>query len=198
MGIRRCRAIESSRHTEPDEYNVLPSVSGFSNVEVYTMTLLRPFPETEAIRTALSVEQAALDTGQAHYQGSQASTSFTTSETRILNSFGINAHYRSDRLQCPGYGCRGTCRRKPDGVGNQGSRLLNTIDFARSARSGRERAIGLLGAEKISRSKDPSFWTIAVTSEFLSLLATSLRRNRCRRKNRYFAAASEKQCSRPA
>lgn len=180
------QAIEASRHTEPDEYNILPSASGFSNVEVYD-DAIETIPETEAIRTALSVEQAALDTDKRITKVRKASTSFTTSETRILSSFGINAHYRSTACSAQVMAVAEHAGESQMGWEYQGSRFLNNIDFARIGVKSAERAIGLLGAEKITPIKGSIVLDNAVTSEFLSLLSTSLSSESVQKKKSMFA-----------
>lgn len=180
------QAIEASHHAEPDDYNSLPSASGYSDVAVFD-DKIADIPEPEAIHSALSIEQAALDTDSRITKVRKASTSFTASETRILNTFGINAHYRSTACSAQVMAVAEHAGESQMGWDYQGSRFLKNIDFLAVGRKSAERATSLLGAEKIVPIKGSVVLDNSVTADFLGLLASSLSSESVQKKKSMFA-----------
>jgi PmbA protein len=167
------QAIESSRYTEPDTYNVLPSAAGFSNVEVYDPAIAQ-LSETDAIRSALDIEQAALDTDARITKVRKASSSFTCGETLILNTLGVTAYYRSTACSAQVMAVAEDGSESQMGWEYQGNRFLDRIDFRQIGRKSAERALNLLGAEKIASIKGSIVLDNSVAADFLGLLASSL------------------------
>lgn len=180
------QAIEASRHAEPDEFNALPSVSGYSNVSVYD-NAIAAIPETDAIHSALAIEQAAIAADRRITRVRKASASYTSSETRILNTFGIDAYYRSTACTAQVTTVAEEAGESQMGWDYQGSRFLKNIDFVQVGKKSAERALGLLGAEKITSVKGSAVLDNSVTADFLGLLSTSLSSESVQKKKSMFA-----------
>jgi PmbA protein len=165
---------------------MLPSSSGYSDVSVYD-SAIADIPETDAIHAALSIEKAALDRDPRITRIRKASGSFTASETRIMNTLGINATYRSTSCIAQIMAVAEQNGESQMGWDFQGSRFLNTIDFLQVGIKSADRALSLLGAEKIRSVKGSIVLDNSVTSDFLGLLSAALSAENVQKKKSMFA-----------
>lgn len=179
-------AVEASRHAEPDDYNGLASTSGYADVAVYDDAIAM-LPETDAIRAALMIEKAARDRDPRITKIRKAASSFTTTETRILSSLGIDVAYRATACSAQIMAVAEQQSESQMGWDYQGSRFLRDIDFVAVGRKAADRALSLLGAEKIASLKGSIVLEHSVAAEFLGILSSALLSESVQKKKSMFA-----------
>ncbi len=179
-------AVEASRHAEPDQYNGLPSASGYSDIDVFDAAVAS-LPETDAIHAALTIEKAARDADSRITKIRKAAASFTTTETRILSSLGIDVTYRSTACSAQVMAVAEQQQESQMGWDYQGSRFLRDIDFTAVGRKAADRALALLGAEKTTPVKGSIVLEHSVAADFLAILSSALSSESVQKKKSMFA-----------
>jgi len=166
-------AVEASQFTEPDEYNGLPAGSAFSEVVVYDNSVTS-LNEKDAIDMVLSMERAAFMKDARIRRTRSTSGSFGIGHIRIVNSRGIDLDFPSTACSAHMIAIAEESDESQTGWEYQGSRFLKDISFEEIGRNAADRALQLLGAEKISPTKGFVLLDPSVAAEFLGILSSAL------------------------
>ncbi|MCL4491401.1 MAG: TldD/PmbA family protein [Nitrospirae bacterium] len=171
------RALEASRYTEPDDYAGLPLQAGGSAETsasgIYDSAIVS-LPEDAAIQNALLIEKSAYDEDSRIRRIRKASANFGISNTYILSSKGINAHYSSTGCSASITVIAEEDNESQMGWDYEGSRFLRDVSFEQVGRNAAKRALQLLGARKTAPVKGFVLLDSSVTSEFLGILSAAL------------------------
>jgi PmbA protein len=167
------RAVESAAFSEPDEFNELPSGAPGREVRIFDPAV-SGIAEKEAIRLALSVEEAAFDQDSRIKKTRNAGANFRSSGIKIVNSKGVDVAYSSTScsaviMAVAEEGCESQVS-----WGYGSSRFLADVDFVEVGRDAASKAARLLGGRKISPVKGWVLLDPAVTAEFLEILSSAL------------------------
>jgi PmbA protein len=169
-------AIEASRYSEPDDYLELPSAiqpSAISQPLIFD-NAIASLSEDEAINCTLLIESSAFNEDNRIKKIRKASGSFSTNNTYIVNSLGINAHYQSTGCSAQLMAIAEEGSESQLGWDYQGSRFLNNVSFEEVGRTAAHRATQLLGARKINSIKGFVLLDNSVSTEFLGILSSAL------------------------
>jgi PmbA protein len=166
-------AIEASRWVEQDEYLDLPSPHDHPAVRVFDETVASLSQET-ALTKALAIEKAALDFDARIRKVRKASASFSNRDVLIMNSKGMEKS--SSSTSCAG---QITLVAEENGDSQmgwdfEGSRFLAEVSFADVGRNAARRALQLLGARKMERTRAQVILENSVSAEFLGIFASLL------------------------
>jgi PmbA protein len=190
------QAVESSEFAEQDKFNSLPSGSSGSAVKIYDPNV-DTLSEKDAIGFVLSMEQAALDQDSRIKKTRSSAGSFGISNTRILNSKGIDSSYSATS-------CSGSIMAvAEDSAESQmaweydGSRFLKDVDFDEIGRLAAMRAIQLLGARKIMPARGFVLLDPSVTADFLGILSSALSADAVQKKKSMLAGKTGEQVISP-
>lgn len=187
------KAIESSRYSEPDEYLGLPSVHQSS---AYSSSCRQPLifdnevasiSEDTAIDLAFLIESSALKQDKRIKKIRKASGSFSTNNTFIVNSKGVNVYYTSTACSAQIMAVAEESGDSQMGWDYQGGRFLNEISFQSVGINAAQRALQLLGAKKITPVKGFVLLSNAVSSAFLGILQAALSAESVQKKKSMFA-----------
>jgi len=187
------KAIESSRYSEPDEYLGLPSSNQPS---LYNSSSRQPLifdneiasiSEDTAIDLTFFIESSALKQDKRIKKIRKASGGFSTNNTFIVNSKGVNVHYTSTACSAQIIVVAEENGDSQMGWDYQGSRFLNEISFQNVGINAAIRALQLLGAKKITPLKGFVLLSNAVSSEFLGILHAALSAESVQKKKSMFA-----------
>ncbi|MBI4654728.1 MAG: TldD/PmbA family protein [Nitrospirae bacterium] len=169
------KAVESAKWTGHDEYNGIPQKSVSEQCAVSVLDKeIENIREDEAIKKALLLEKGAIEFDSRIKKIRKAVAIFSTADTTILNSKGINISYKSSSVTAH-VGALAS-----DGNDNQmgwdlgGSRKLSDIDFNAIGVNAGRRAVELLGAKKISPVKISIVLDQYTACNFLGILSASL------------------------
>ncbi|MFA5352776.1 MAG: TldD/PmbA family protein [Thermodesulfovibrionales bacterium] len=166
-------AVEASRYTEPDENLCLPGRAEVAPVAIHD-PLIAGITETKAREYALAMEKAAMDEDRRVTKIRKASGSFTASDTRIMNSEGVDSFYTSTGCSAQVMAIAEEGEEGQMGWDYEGSRFLAEVSFERVGKTASRRAADLLGARKISPSKGFVLLDNSVVTEFLGILSSAL------------------------
>lgn len=171
------KAIEASRHSEPDNYLGLPSAlqpSAFIPQPLIFDNDIVSLSESDAIDYAFLIENAALKEDKRIKKIRKAAASFSISSTYIINSQGINAYYQSTGCSAHIMAIAEQNNESQMGWDYEGSRFLKDISFQQVGSRAARRAFQLLGAKKITSVKGFILLDNSVASEFLGLFSSAL------------------------
>lgn len=177
MEVAAEMALESSKYSEPDEYIELPSASSSLSVSPQPFIFddsIASLSENNAIDCTLLIESSAIDEDPRIKKIRKASGSFSTSDTYIVNSRGINTHYRSTGCSAHIMAIAEENGESQLGWDYEGNRFLKEVSFARVGKNAARRAVQLLGARKINSVKGFVILDNSVSTEFLSILSSAL------------------------
>lgn len=170
-------AIETAKYTEPDEYLGMPlyapGLTDNAGIEIFDKDIAL-LTESDAINNTLLIEASARKEDQRIRKVRKAAGSFSTSQTYILNSHGVNAHYSSTTCSAHIVTVAEEGNESQMGWDYNGSRFLNDISFEQIGRNAAKRAVQLLGARKISPVRGFVILDNSVASEFLGILSSAL------------------------
>ncbi|WP_333652505.1 TldD/PmbA family protein [Dissulfurispira sp.] len=173
-------AVEASKYSEPDDYLELPSAlqpSAISQPLIFDndiALLLESGAEDEAINRTLLIESSAFNEDNRIKKIRKASGIFSTNNTYIVNSHGINAHYQSTGCSAQLIAIAEEGSESQLGWDYQGSRFLKDVSFEEVGRTAARRAAQLLGARKINSIKGFVLLDNSVSTEFLGILSSAL------------------------
>jgi len=167
------RALESSRHSSPDQFLGLPRAALPKAVAVHD-SLVETLPEDEALSRVLAMERAAFARDSRVRKVRKASGSFSTNFTCIANSHGLEGCYSSTACTAQIMVVVESEGESQIGWDFEGSRFLNEISFDRVGTAAAGRALQLLGGKRLSPVKASVLLDSATACDFLSLLAHSL------------------------
>ena len=166
-------AVEASRFTEPDEYNGLPAQSAGSGVIVYDESVAS-LREKDAIEMVLSMENAAMSKDSRINKTRNASGSFGSGITRIVNSRGADLEFASTSCSASIMAVAEQNGESQMGWEYQGSRFLKDISFGEVGGNASSRAVQVLGAKRIASTKGFVLLDPSVAAEFLGILSSAL------------------------
>ncbi|MDI6728991.1 MAG: TldD/PmbA family protein [Thermodesulfovibrionales bacterium] len=169
-------AIEASKYSEPDDYLELPSAlqpSAISQPLIFDNDIAS-LSESDAINRTLLIESSAFNGDNRIKKIRKASGSFSTNNTYIVNSYGINAHYQSTGCSAQLMAIAEEGSESQLGWDYQGSRFLKDVSFEEVGRTAARRAAQLLGARKINSIKGFVLLDNSVSTEFLGILSSAL------------------------
>ncbi len=170
------RAVEASQFAEQDEFNGLPSgrsLSGLSEVAVYDESVAS-LPERDAIDMVLSMENSAIIEDKRIEKTRNASGSFGSARTRIINSLGVDIEYTSTSCSAHIMAVAGQNGESQIGWEYQGSRFLEDIYFDEIGKTAAKKAIQVLGAKKIAPARGFILLDPSIAAEFLGILSAAL------------------------
>jgi PmbA protein len=189
-------AIEAAKYSEPDEYLELPSAIQPSVVTPQPLIFdndIASLSEDEAINRTLLIERSAFNEDNRIKKIRKASGSFSTSNTYIVNSHGINAHYQSTGCSAQIMAIAEEGSESQLGWDYQGSRFLKDVSFEDVGRNAARRAAQLLGACKINPIKGFVLLDNSVSTEFLGILSSALSSESVQKKKSMLADKKGKQ-----
>lgn len=169
-------AIEAARYSEPDDYLELPSAlqpSAISQPLIFDNDIAS-LSESDAINRTLLIESSAFNENNRIKKIRKASGSFSTNNTYIVNSHGINAHYQSTGCSAQLMAIAEEGSESQLGWDYQGSRFLKDVSFEEVGRTAARRAAQLLRARKINSIKGFVLLDNSVSTEFLGILSSAL------------------------
>ena len=167
-------ALSSAGYTEPDEHLVIlapePPVAGLDTFDpdVEAMTSER------ALDLACRTEAACMGADPRMTKIRKASASFSSSETRITNSRGLMASYRSTAASASIMAVAEEAAEGQVGWEYALSRRLREVDFEAVGRDAARRALELLGARRMTACKSPVLLDRSVAVDFLGVFASML------------------------
>jgi PmbA protein len=170
-------AIEAAKYSEPDDYLELPSALQPSVATPQPLIFdndIASLSEDEAINRTLLIEGSAFNEDNRIKKIRKASGSFSTNNTCIVNSHGINAHYLSTGCSAQIMAIAEQGSESQLGWDYQGSRFLKDVSFEEVGRNAARRAVQLLGARKIKPVKGFVLLDNSVSTEFLGILSSAL------------------------
>ena len=167
------RALESSRYPDRDVYLDLPGAGGSAEVEVFDPAI-RDLGEDEAIRKITLLERSVYAEDARIKKVRKASGSFTVSETAIVNSRSVSAHYASTSCSAQVSAIAEEGGESQIGWDYRGSRFLRDISVEDIGRKASRRALQLLGSGKIAGTRADVVLDNSVTVDFLGIFAASL------------------------
>ncbi|HHP51484.1 MAG TPA: TldD/PmbA family protein [Moorella mulderi] len=167
-------ALENSRLTTPDEYNVLPPPSQeYPDIPLWDQEI-EAIPVKDKIELAMEIERQA----RAYDPRVKITESCSYSETRYLvvvnNSLGIEALYRGTQCGASIYLVALEGEEAQTGFGFMYNRYYRNLDPVKIGREGAQRAVRMLGARRISTRRAPVVLDPYVAVSFLEFLAPAL------------------------
>ena len=167
-------AIEAAKYTEPDDYLGLPTQSNdLPHVEIFDDNIVS-LSEDEAIRRTLLIEESAFKEDKRIKKIRKASGSFSTGDTYIVNSHGVNVHYKSTGCSAQIMAIAEEGGESQMGWDYEGNRYLKNVSFEQVGRNAARRTAQLLGSRKINPVKGFVLLDNSVAGEFLGILSPSL------------------------
>jgi PmbA protein len=166
-------AVEASKFTEPDEYNGLPAGGACSEVVVYD-DAVDSLSERDSIDMVISMERAAVREDSRIRKTRNASGSFGSAITKIVNSRGVDLQFASTACSAHIMAVAEENGESQMGWDYYGGRFLKDISFEDIGRTAAVRALQTLGAKKISSTKGYVLLDHSVAAEFLGILSAAL------------------------
>jgi PmbA protein len=166
-------AMETADFTERDEFLVLPGPSRPQTPPVRDPAV-EGMGEEEAVKKAKLIEEAARGEDQRIRKVRKASASFSSSDTLVVNSRGVDYGYSSTSLSAQITAVAEDGGDSQMGWDYQGGRFLQDVDFEGVGREAARRALSMLGARRITARKAPVVLDRLVATELLSVLASML------------------------
>ncbi len=166
-------AIEASRWVEQDEYLDLPSPHDHPAVRIFDGSVAT-MSRDDALSSALAVERTALDADRRIRKVRKASASFSSREVLVMSSKGMEKTYSSTS-------CAGQITLVAEEHGDsqmgwdfEGSSFLAGVSFADVGRNAARRALQLLGARKMERTRARVILENSIATEFLGIFGSLL------------------------
>ena len=166
-------ALSVARYAEPDENLGFPLPLQVSGVDIFDRRIAS-ITGDEAIEHVMRIEKAALDTDGRIKKIRKAAGDFGTSDTRIVNSRGIDAFYSATGCSAHITVVAEEGAESQMGYDYEGSRFLDDAAFGRVGNNAAKQALQLLGAKKIAPIKGFILLDSSVAVDFLGLLAFAL------------------------
>lgn len=166
-------ALASSEHADRDSNLDLPEALDSATLEIFDSEI-GGMKEDEAIEKSLLLEKAARDHDKRIKKIRTACGTFSSSEIIIMNSKQVRKRYRSTLCTAQIMAIAEDDGESQVGWGFEGSRFLEDVSFERVGISAAERAVRMLGARKIDRSRASVLLDNSVSASFLGLFAQSL------------------------
>jgi PmbA protein len=168
------RAIEASRHAEPDYYLDLPIPIETMNKPLIFDESIVSLSEDAAIDLTFLIESTALKEDSRIKKVRKASGSFSINDVYLLNSKGINHHYKSTSCSAHIMLIAENGYESQMGWDYQASRFLGDLSFEEVGKVAAKRALTLLGAKNISPTKGYVLLDNSVAAEFLGIFSSLL------------------------
>lgn len=185
-------AIEGSRWSAEDVFNVIPPMLAPSDVPVFDSDIAG-ISEAELIRLAVSLEDASLSYDKNVKRVRKAGVSSGVSLTAIVNSNGVSISYQSSYIsaQIVAFAENGS------GDSQVGSdfavkRRAADLQIMPVAVNAAKRAIELLGSRRITAMKLPIILPPDIAVEFLEVLSASFSADAVQKQRSFFAGKSGK------
>lgn len=166
-------ALEASGHSDEDMYLDLPGASESAAVEVFDPAI-DSLREDEAIGRVMLLERSVFAEDPRIKKVRKASGSFTSSETLIMNSNGLRAHYVSTSCASQIMAVAEEGGESQMGWDYQGSRFLSKVSFEEVGRMAARRAVRLLGSRRIGSERVSVIMESSVAVDFLGIFASLL------------------------
>ncbi len=166
------RAIESSMWSEPDEFQTLPQPAVPAMPEIHDPAI-EGIKQEEALEKALLIESAAMKDPRVK-RLRKTTAGFAVSETFIYNTNGMGFGYKATSCTAHTMAVAEEGGESQMGWDFKAGRLLREVSFEGVGRTARERAVGMLGARRITARKSPLIISAPVAVEFLGLFASLL------------------------
>jgi PmbA protein len=166
-------AIQGARWSDTDEYLELPGISASESIETFD-SKVDSIKEDDAIKKVCLLEESAYREDKRIKKIRQAVGTFSSTETIIVNSKGIDAQYSS--TACTAH----IMAIAENGVDSQigwdfaGNRFIDEVSFEEVGRNAARRATQLLGAKRVNTIKAHVVLDDAVATDFLKIFAASL------------------------
>jgi len=166
--------FNNTRNVERDGYATLPErASDYPNPSIYDEGLVRLSWE-ERIKRAIVLERAALDYDRRIKKVRKASFSLSLYDTLILSSKGIEVSYKGTLSSVSIMAVAEEGGDSQMAYDLSVSPFLDRLDIEDVGRRAAEKAVGMLGAKRISPVKAPIIIENSVAAEFLGVLAPAL------------------------
>jgi PmbA protein len=179
------KAVEAASYCEFDPYLRLAAIGKPHEVAVYDPKI-PAVTEKEAIQNALLIEESARKDRRIK-KIRKASAGFSSSNTIIANSNGVEASYKTTSCSAHIMAIAEEGLESQMGWDFQASRFLNGVNFEEVGKIAAKRAYMLLGAKKISSIKGLVILDNSVASEFLGILSSALSAEAVQKKKSMFA-----------
>lgn len=166
-------AIGAANYSDEDIYVDLPEVSFMADVEVFD-PVLDGIKEDDAVARVMLLERSAYEEDKRIKKVRNATGTFTSSGTAVINSRSVKAGYSSTSCSAQIVAIAGQGDESRMGVDFDGGRFLGDVSFEETGRNAARRATCLLGARKIRSSKADIILDNLVTVDFLGIFASSL------------------------
>lgn len=180
-------AIEGSRWSAEDIYNVIPAMLGSSYVPVFDSNIAG-ISEADLIGLAISLEASSLSYDRMVKRVRKARVSSGVSNTAIVNSNGISISYQSSHISAQ------IVAFAEDGSGDSqvGSdfsvkRRAADLQIMPVAVNAAKRALELLGSRIITAMKLPIILPPDIAVEFLEVLSASFSADAVQKQRSFFA-----------
>ncbi len=166
-------ALSVACFAAPDENLGFPSPLQSGEVDIFDIRIAS-ISEDEAIEHVMRIEKAALDADKRIKKIRKAAGHFGTSDTRIVNSRGVDAFYSATGCSAHITVVAEEGAESQMGYDYEGSRFLDEAAFGRVGSNAAKNALQLLGAKKIAPIKGFILLDSSVAVEFLDILASAL------------------------
>lgn len=170
-------AVETAKWTEPDEFLLLPENHGipipeYERIDIYDRAI-ENLNKEDALTNVLEIEKSAKDFDSRIKKIRKASGSFDTGEVLLLNSKGIEFMYPYTACTAQIMLVAEEDNDSQMGWDFEGARYLSDISFKNIGKTAAQRAVQLLGSQKIQTVRAPVLLDSTVASEFLGIFASS-------------------------
>jgi PmbA protein len=166
-------ALECARATEADEDLDFPTLEQSEEANIFDEGV-DSLSEEQAIEMAFRIEKAALANDRRIAKVRKASASFAREDTLLVNSHGFSSAYPATVVSAHVMAVAEEKGEGQMGWDFQAGRFLSDVSFEAVGTRGAERAVGLLGARRMSPMKAPLLLDSLVAAEFLSVFAAML------------------------
>ena len=166
-------ALSIAHYAGPDENLGFPLPLQARGVDIFDRRIAS-ITEDEATEYVMRIEKAALDADGRIRKIRSAAGDFSTSDTCIVNSRGIDACYSATGCSAHITVVAEEGAESQMGFDYEGSRFLDESAFGRIGSNAAKKALQLLGAKKIAPIKGFILLDSSVAVEFLGILASAL------------------------
>lgn len=180
-------AAANARNTEADPYNALPGKpsESFRAANIYDPELAR-LGVDEQIARVMAMEREAFGVDRRIKRIRKASARFSTSETLLLNTRGVEVEYRGTAGVSGIEVVAEEAGESQAGWEGDANRFYARLEIEEVARKAARKALGLLGAKSIASVKAPVILERTVAEEILSLIASGLSAESVQKKRSLF------------
>ncbi|MDO8282800.1 MAG: TldD/PmbA family protein [Thermodesulfovibrionia bacterium] len=185
-------AIEGSRWSAEDIYNVIPQMLAPSDVPVFD-SAIAGISEAELIRLAISLEESSLSYDKYVKRVRKAGVSSGVYKTAIVNSNGVSISYQSSHISAQIV----AFAENESGDSQVGSdysvkRRAADLQVMPVAVNAAKRALELLGSRRITAMKLPIVLPPDIAVEFLEVLSASFSADAVQKQRSFFGGKSGK------